>query len=130
MLLSDITSTATSSIDVWGELGKLGLVAVLMGIAITWLVKQLAKKDKIIKAKDAQIEKDQEYIRDNDKDNLKVLSDLNQTIDKLIETQKALSDKTIDNQKNNTESLGKEIQNLKELIEVKINNITDKIDGK
>lgn len=44
MLLSDITSTATSSIDVWGELGKLGLVAVLMGIAITWLVKQLAKK--------------------------------------------------------------------------------------
>ncbi len=130
MLLSEITSNATSSIDVWGELGKLGLVAVLMGIAITWLVKQMSKKDKIIKAKDTQIEKDQEYIRDNDKDNLKVLSDLNQTIDKLIETQKALSDKTIDHQKNNTESLGKEIQNLKELIEVKINNITDKIDGK
>lgn len=130
MLLLETTTSASSTVGIWEELAKLGIVAVLMGIAVVWLVKQLAKKDRIIKAKDAQIEADQKYIRENDKENLQVLSDLNQTIDKLIDTQKALSDKAIDSQKNSTESLGKEIQSLKEFVEVKITNITDKIDGK
>lgn len=127
MLLLEAT---TATAPIWEELAKQGVLFLAMGTAIMWLIKQLSKKDKIIKAKDQQIENDQKYIRDNDKDNLKVLSDLNQTIDKLIETQKALSDKAIDNQKANTESLGVEIKNLKEIIEVKMDNLNDKVDGK
>jgi len=141
MFLLEVTSATTSPVDAWGELAKLGITAVLMGMAIVWLVKQLKFKDKIIKAKDLLIEKTvkdkddkleelNDYIRENDKENLQVLTDLNQTIDKMIDTQKSISDKTIDNQNYNTESLGKEIKNLKELIEVKIDNITNKIDGK
>ncbi len=140
MFLLEVTSTP-SSVDVWGELAKLGITAVLMGLAIIWLVKQMKLKDKIIKAKDLSIEKvskekddklekANDYIRENDKENLPVLTDLNQTIGKLIDIQKPISDKTNDNKNNNTESLGREMRNLKDLIEIKIDNITNKIDGK
>lgn len=116
--------------DILGELAKQGILPLAMGGAITWLIAQLKKKDNIIQAKDEQIEKDQRYIRENDKENLKVLSELNQTIDKLIESQRVMNEKTVDNQKNNTDLLAKEIQNMRDFIDVKIQTLNNKLDGK
>lgn len=58
------------------------------------------------------------YIRENDKENLKTLNDVNNTLDKVLE-----------NQKNSNDSVGKEIQNTKEYIGLKIDNLADKIES-
>lgn len=89
-------------------------------IAIWWLVKEMREREKVIREKEAQIAELNAYIRENDKDNLIVLNNVNSTLDKVIENQKSLSDKIMDNQRYTHEDLIKELGNLKEFIDIKI----------
>jgi len=118
----------TTSVDIWQRLADAGLVFLLMGLAIVWLVRYLKFKDKIIKVKDDQLLELNEYVRENDKNNLEVLSEVNNTLDKIIETQKVLSERTLESQKSQTESVIKEITALKEAIELRMENLSDKIE--
>ena len=125
-------------LNIWERLADMGAVAVLMGVAIVWLSRELNKKDKTIKEKDKKIEealklkdeqiasiakkKDEQisdqndYIRDSSKETLAVLSDVDKTLDRIIDTQKNLSEKTQE-----------KIQNLKESVEAKIDAIIDNL---
>ena len=160
MVLLDISN----SISVWERIAEMGIVAVLMAVAIVFLIKEKKSEkkasDKKIESKDTeisslnktnlekieslnknkddqlnllakekndQIEKQNDYIRENDKENLIVLSDVNKTLDKMIETQKVLNDRVIDHQKSSTDSIEDKLQNLKDLIEVKMDGIIGRL---
>jgi len=102
---SPIPVTAPTSWDLLQSLWQLSPILALMALVIGWLVWKneklqtalydpekgiIAIKDSQIKViaekKDAEIKEMNEYIRENDKENLEVLSSLNNTMDKLIQT--------------------------------------------
>ena len=130
IFLTSSTGIADISVDIWQRLADAGLVFLIMGVALVILGRYLKTKDKIIKIKDGQLLELNTYVRENDKNNLVVLSEVNHTLDKIIETQKVISERTIEGQKINATSVIKEITSLKESIELRIENISDKIDSK
>lgn len=82
----------------WGISPLLGLLA----IAITYLIRQLTKKEK-------ELETLNEYIRSSEKDNIKTLEKVTSTLDKVMEKQ------------NSSDSIVmKEIENLKQLLLLKL----------
>lgn len=90
--------------SILSDLAKLSpLIAILIAIII-YLVWKMEKREKEIVSLN-------EYIRDNDKENLQILSNLNNTLDKVIEKQKESNDSVI-----------KQIENLKDYINLKFKN--------
>ncbi len=104
---------------IWSFL-KISPLVGAMAIAIWWLAKEMKEKEKNTKDKEKEISDLNTYIRENDKDNLMVLNNVNATLDKVIETQKTLSEKIIENQKHSHDDLLKELGNIKEFIDIKL----------
>lgn len=129
VFLTTSTGSADISVDIWQRLADAGLVFLIMGVGIVIIWRYLKTKDKIIKAKDDQLLELNSYVRENDKNNLTVLSQVNSTLDKIIETQKVISEKTIEGQKVNAGNIIKEITSLKETIDLRVENLSDKIDN-
>ena len=68
--------------------------------------------------KEIELKEISDYIRESDKENLKTLSSVNSTLDKLLETQR-----------NSDNVVEKSIQNTKDFVSLKIENLTTKIDN-
>lgn len=122
MLLHTLFIQANANPTVSNEIAEIGIVATLMGAAITWLIKQLSNKEK-------EVNKLNEYIRQNDKENLSVLSDLNKTMDKMIETNQALNEKLLESHKNNSESVKDHIDNAHKIMDIKLSTLKDSSNG-
>lgn len=91
-----------NGVNILTDLAKLSpLIAILVAI-IAYLIWKIEKREKEIISLNG-------YIRDNDRENLQILSNLNNTLDKVIEKQK-----------HSNESVIKEIDGLKEYISLKI----------
>lgn len=104
---------------IWSFL-KISPLVGAMAIAIWWLTQELKEKEKSVKEKEKEISELHVYIRENDKDNLVVLNNVNATLDKVIETQKSLSERILDNQEHAHDDLIKELGNLKQFIDFKM----------
>lgn len=77
----------------------------IVGVCILvciYFYKQIGKKEK-------EVESLNEYIRNSDKENLQILNDVNNTLDKVLE-----------NQKHSNEMVIREIENLKEYISLRL----------
>lgn len=99
-------------IDIFTNIAKSSPVIGLLIVAVVYLIKKLDKKEKYI-------EELHNSNRENEKENLQVLNNVNNTLDKVIESQKFSSkevNKTIENLKDN----------LKSFIEIKLNEIENK----
>jgi len=129
IFLTASTGGADISVDIWQRLADAGLVFLIMGVGLVLIGRYLKTKDKIIHAKDEQLIELNTYVRENDKNNLVVLSEVNHTLDKIIETQKVISERTMEGQKINAKIVIKEITSLKETIELRVENLSDKIDN-
>jgi hypothetical protein len=110
----------TAQVDFIGDLYKLSPIIGLLLVAITYLVVVLNKKEKLMKDKDIELnrlikEKDDQlkelnqYVRQSEKDNLLTLQKVSSTLDRVIDSQK-----TGDN------IVLKEIDNLKDIILLKL----------
>lgn len=112
--------------DVISELTRQGpLISLFLLIIIgMWLL--MAKKDKSIKEKEEEIKtitkknNDElkelnEYIRENDKENMKILSDVSNTLDKVMS-----------NQIHSDNIMIQEINNLRDTILMKLDNLDSK----
>jgi len=86
------------------------IAAVFLAVSI-FLVYLLNKREK-------QIQELNKYIRNNDKDNLETLNKLSTTLDKIM-----------DKQKNSDNNVVTEIKNTKEIIVLKIENLSNKVDN-
>ena len=86
-------------------------------LIIIYMVWDNNKKDaaykKEIEKKDNTITKLNDYIRESDKENMKVLNEVNNTLDKVLE-----------NQEESNVNVIKEINNLKEWFTIKYKNLT------
>lgn len=113
-IILQVVDTTTSSgiidklVDSIITAGPMAALFLLICIYLGW---KLYNKEKEVKELN-------DYIRENDKENLRTLNDVNNTLDKVLEAQKT-SDNTV----------GKEIQNTKDFIILKIDNLSDKIDN-
>jgi hypothetical protein len=84
------------------NLAEQGPVVTIAILVCLYFYKQVGKKEK-------EIETLNGYIRESDKENLQILNDVNNTLDKVLE-----------NQKHSNEMVVKEIENLKEYISLKL----------
>lgn len=84
------------------KLAEQGPVVSIAMLVCLYFYKQVNKKEK-------EIETLNGYIRDSDKENLQILNDVNNTLDKVLE-----------NQKHSNEMVIKEIEYLKEYISLKM----------
>lgn len=113
-IILQIVDSETSSgiisrlVDNVVEAGPIAALFLLITIYLGW---RLYKKEEEVKELN-------DYIRENDKENLKTLNDVNNTLDKVLEAQKVSDSK-----------VGQEIQNTKEYVSLKIDNLSDKIDN-
>lgn len=99
-MLLDIA--AVQSTDVIGTLWGISPIIGIMAIGIVYLVTELKKKN-------TELIDLNKYIRESEKENLTTLKEVNDTIDRVLE-----------NQKLNDNVILKEIDNLKQLILVKL----------
>lgn len=90
------------------EQGPLAALFLLICIYLGWRVHR----------KEKEIQQLNRYIRENDKENLETLNKLSVTLDKIIDTQK-----------NSDDNVVKEIKNTKEIVVLKIDNISSQVDG-
>lgn len=86
-------------IEKLAEQGPIVTIAILVCL---YFYKQLGKKEK-------EIETLNGYVRESDKENLQILNEVNNTLDKVLE-----------NQKQSNQMVIKEIENLKEYISLKM----------
>ncbi len=84
------------------KLAEQGPVVTIAILVCIYFYKQVNKKEKEIDTLNG-------YIRESDKENLQILNDVNNTLDKVLE-----------NQKHSNEIVIKEIENLKEYISLKL----------
>jgi hypothetical protein len=85
-----------------GTLAEQGALITLFVLICWYLVRQIGKREK-------EVTDLNDYIRESEKENLQVLNDVNNTLDKVLENQKHSNDMVI-----------KEIENLKEYITLKL----------
>lgn len=123
----------TQGFDLISALWQLGPVFALMAIAIIYLARKLdkltdvdsgigAKKDEQIKElarrKEDEITDLHDYIRENDRENLEVLTSINNTLDKLIHSfasgNEALKEKMITEAKGIKAHIDRKISELKD----------------
>lgn len=96
---------SSSGVDaLLSQLAKEGPLVALFLLVIIGLVYQLNKREK-------EIVKLNEYIRETNKDNMNVLNEVTNTLDKVV-----------DKQRDTNDILTKEINNLKEFIILKLNS--------
>jgi len=94
--IAETAGRESSEGNIWMDMVKMSpLIAVLIGV-IFYLVKKGDKKEK-------EVEELNLYVRENDKENLVVLTELSKSLEKII-----------DNQRASGEAVSKQIQNLKE----------------
>lgn len=101
----NIISYIQSDVDFVTDLYKLSPIIGCMIIAIIYLSYQVYTKEKELK----ELNK---YIRENEIENMKMLEHLSHTLDKVI-----------DNDKNSSNIVLKEINNFKEVIIIKLDNL-------
>lgn len=90
------------------EQGAFASLFLLICIYLAW---RLHRKEK-------ENDKLNKYIRSSDKENLKTLNDVNNTLDRVLESQK-----------NSDNIVIKEIQSTKDIVILKIENLADKVDN-
>ena len=96
-------------VDLLSDLYTLSpLIAILLA-GISYLAITINKKDKIIANKDTELKELHQYIRESEKENLSTLKKVSSTLDRVI-----------DIQKNSDNIVLKEIDNLKDIVLVKI----------
>lgn len=116
-----VTGNAVEQVDFITDLYKLSPIIGLLIIAIGYLVVVSNKKDKLlkqkeddlnklIKEKDEQLKELNKYVRQSEKENLQTLQKVSSTLDRVI-----------DSQKNGDNIVLKEIDNLKDIILLKLN---------
>ena len=110
------------------ELIQTGSVVGFMALVIYWLLGKLKDFDKKIDEKDKEIKGLNETITKSEKENLKILINLNQTLDKLIDSHKQVSEKLIDNNKNHNDNINDKIKIIKEMLEDKIDFLINQLD--
>lgn len=101
-MLFNILLDVAPTTDVIGTLWGISPVLGIMAIGIVYLVTEIKKKN-------TELTELNKYIRDSEKENLMTLKEVNDTIDRVLE-----------NQKINDNVILKEIDNLKQLILVKL----------
>lgn len=109
MDLLAIMMTADNEVDLVSNLFKLSPIIGLLLIAIGYLVWNLKKKEDKITQKEKELKELNDYIRNNETENLRILERVNNTLDKVCENQKVGDNSVI-----------KEIDNLKQLILLKL----------
>lgn len=105
-----------------------GSVVGLMTVIIWWLLNKVKGMEDKVNEKDQEIKFLNEMITKSEKENLKILINLNQTLDKLIDSHKEVSEKLIDNNKNHNENINEKIKLIKEMIEGKVDMIMNQLD--
>ena len=146
ILLSGAPVSVTQSFSLLKSLYELSPILALMAIVIVylgwWIYKifepekgTIALKDKqlqdllktkdeqiriIAEKKEAEIKELNEYIRENDKENLEVLSDIDHTLDVLIKSVEVGSEAL-------REKIASETKDVKSHIDVKISELKEKI---
>ncbi len=98
-----------SEVDFIGQLYKLSPIIGLLLIGIGFLIYLLKKRDDKLNEKEEEIKELNKYIRENDSENIKILEKVSLTLDRVME-----QDKT------GNSAVLKEIDNLKQLILLKI----------
>jgi len=115
MVFLDIQATDL----IWSFL-KISPLVGAEAVAIWWLTKEMKAREKVIKEKADQINELYEYIMENDKDNLAMLHSVNNTLDKVIENQKVLAQRSIEAQREGQEDILSEIEHLKQIIDIRV----------
>lgn len=98
-----------TEVDFIGQLYTLSPIIGCLVVAIGFLVYLLKKRDDKLNEKDDEIKELHKYTRDNDAENIKVLEKVSSTLDKVMEQEK-----------NGNTIVLKEIDNLKQLILLKL----------
>lgn len=106
--------------ELWKEVVKSGSLVLFMGMIIYFLNKKLDGKEK-------KVEELNQVIINSNRENLMLLNEVNKSLDKFIEAQRNFGDKVIENQNSKTESVQERLESLKNLIEIKMDFILDKL---
>jgi hypothetical protein len=100
-----------AEVDFINQLYNLSPIIGCLLVAIGFLVYLLKKKDEKINEKEAELKELHKYVRDNDAENIKILEKVSSTLDRVMEQEK-----------NGNSIVLKEIDNLKQLILLKLKN--------
>lgn len=102
----------STEVDFVAELYNLSPIIGLLVVAVITLAYVVKKMDDKIIKKEEELKELHNYLRDNDAENIKMLENLSNTIDKVIEQGK-----------HGNSIVLKELDNLKQIISLKIDNI-------
>lgn len=102
IVLEAIVASGATGTGIVGTLWGISPILGILAIGIVYLVTELKKKN-------SELSELNKYIRDSEKENLSTLKQVNDTIDRVLE-----------NQKLNDNVILKEIDNLKQLLLVKL----------
>ena len=96
-------------VDLIGDLYDLSPIIAILLAGITYLVISINKRENALKEKDLELKELQKYIRESEKENLNTLKKVSGTLDRVIDSQKSSDNIVL-----------KEIDNLKDLIMLRI----------
>ncbi len=102
---------AQTEVDFISQLYTLSPIIGCLVIGIGYLVYSLNARDKKISEKEAELKELHKYVRDSDAENIKILEKVSSTLDRVMEQEK-----------NGNSIVLKEIDNLKQLILIKLKN--------
>src|SRR6478735_914657 len=102
---------AKPDVDFISQLYNLSPIIGLLLIAIGYLVYDLRLKNKKIEEKEGELKELNKYVRESENENIKILEKVSNTLDKVV-----------DSQRSGDNSVLKEIDNLKQLIILKLKN--------
>ena len=103
--LSIILLSATAEVDFISQLYTLSPIIGCLCVGIGFLVYLLKKRDDKINEKEAELKELHKYVRESDAENIKILEKVSSTLDKVMEQEKSGNSIVL-----------KEIDNLKQLI--------------
>lgn len=104
-------TTGSAEIDFISQLYNLSPIIGCLLIGIGYLYFNNKEKDKKITEKENEIKELNKYIRESENENIKILEKVSNTLDKVVDTQKSGDNTVI-----------KEIDNLKQLILLKLSS--------
>jgi hypothetical protein len=108
--LLSILLQVQNQVDFISQLYTLSPIIGLLLVGICFLVYLLKRRDEKINEKEEELKELNKYIRENDSENIKILEKVSNTLDRVME-----QDKT------GNSAVLKEIDNLKQLILLKLN---------
>lgn len=103
------TLSVLLQVDLIGDLYDLSPIIAILLAGITYLVISINKRENALKEKDSELKELQKYIRESEKENLNTLKKVSGTLDRVIDSQKSSDNIVL-----------KEIDNLKDLIMLRI----------